>query len=202
MTISTFKGGRQAFNALVYAPSDPTIMDRLNAGLNTAISATTAMSERFMEGIKSIYDRYSSSAAITASKLLLYEAGGHMNENVIMPYNYDNLGNANLIMQRYIMAEPNVAKLHKRGMCYGFADTYINPEPDTYGEESYLYKSVMDGMLVSNRETEGLTFFSCSHEMMKPLDFLDKSAILLTWDAVALSLMNDCDPTDPDRGDL
>lgn len=202
MTISTFQGGRQAFNALVYAPSDPTLLDRLNSSFNSAISSTAALSDRFVSSMKSIYDMYSSAEAIATSKQLMYEVGHHMHDNVIRPYSYDNLGTANSLMQQYIMVYPDLSKLHKRDMCYGYADTYINPEPGVYGEDTHMYKAVMDGMLLSNVEQDAIKHYSTSHIVGKELDFLDKTSILMTWDAVALSLMNECDPTDPDRGDL
>lgn len=83
----------------------------------------------------------------------MHQAGTHLSEDVIMPYSVDNLGDANLIMQRYIMSNPVISELDRKGLCFGFADTYINLEPDTYGEERLDYQTVMDGVYRLEEDT-------------------------------------------------
>jgi len=200
MKARIISGGKDAFAALVYPPPSQQMVQYVNERLSNVMNTASNYSNQFIDDLKSLYNRYGSAQAINNSKALMYQAGTHLSEDVIMPYSVDNLGDANLIMQRYIMSNPVISELDRKGLCFGFADTYINLEPDTYGEERLDYQTVMDGVYDITKDTIKRYYRTDMSEFRMPE--LDRQIILDTWDNIAISIMNSIDPTDPDKGVL
>ena len=104
-------------------------------------------------------------------------------------------------MQQYIMSEPTLNKLHKQNRCYGYQDTYVEVEPDTYGQERVLYQRVMDGVM--QFDEEGLCFinhYTNSDEV--ELTTVEKISVLDTWHHVRRLIAEGIDPTDPDKNEF
>ena len=143
MDLQVVRGGEQAFRALVYPPPTAELVSYLRGNVNKVIEAGVRYGEEFANNIRSIYDKYQSDDVINASRLLLYQTGMHLNQNVIYPVHEDQLYDANLIMQRYIMSQLDMNKRYERQMCYGYAGTYVDPEPDVYGKDRRDYMRVL-----------------------------------------------------------
>ncbi len=201
MYVNTIKGGEMALNAMLYKQPDSNLLNYLQNNIQSAIDNTSAVGSRFVDTVKTMYNRFNDSSIINASKALLFKTGSHMNQTVIYPVAYENIGNANLIMQQYIMAYPEVDKLYQRNMCYGFQDTYINTDPH-HGVESVEYMQVMDGVLQFDGNGEGyVTHYSYHHsDKDNELDVFDKLNVLDTWENVQRLIAGGIDPTDPDGG--
>jgi hypothetical protein len=204
MIVNTISGGETAFNALLYKQPDSNLLNYLQNNIQSAIAATSHLGERFVSTVQNMYNRFNDSSIINASKALLFKSGSHMNQTVIYPVAYDGFSTANLMMQRYIMANPTVDKLYQRNMCYGFQDTYINNNPYT-GTESVEYMQTMDGVLQFDSSDEGYTQYHSyyhSDENNTELDIYDKLSVLDTWDNLQRLIAKGIDPTDPDGGSL
>lgn len=190
-------GGDVAANALLYRQPDTTVMDYLKHNMNTIFNHATNLSDRFVNTVKSMYNKVHDSSVMTASKLLLNNAEYVLDQHTLYAVPYEGFNNINLAMQQYVMAYPEINKLNRQNKCYGFQDTYVDPEPDTYSEERYDYQRVMNGVLQHN--SEGLAYskhYSNTDEVK--LDNIDRISILDTWHNVARYLAENIDPTDPD----
>lgn len=201
--VPVIRGGQAAFDALVYPPADNRLLTYLNNNIQSAITTTNALSDRFVSTVKNMYDKFNSSAALNASKALLHRVGMHFNQNVIYPVNENSIGSANLIMQQYIMANPTVNHLYEQNRCYGYTDTYFNYEPNTYGKERLDYQRVMTGVLQFDKGgDDGYVVHYSNGDTQDDLHHMDKISILDTWNVVELLIAREIDPTDPDGNTL
>jgi len=199
--INTVQGGETAFNALLYPPPTQSTLDYFRSNIEQAMQYIGDKSSQYIDMAKSLYDKYNSDAVLNASKAILFGAGQHFNQDMIYPLNYDNMGTANLMMQRYIMAQPDVSVLYNKNMCYGFQNTYLDLEPDNVGPERYDYRRVMDGVVQFDTDTAYVMHYSQNDES-EELGYFDKFAVLKTWDEVARLIADDIDPTSPERDGL
>ena len=200
MKIKVIDGGDTAARALLYRQPNPTMIDYINTGLNRLMEYGNNLSEGFKTAISNVYNQYWSDSALEASKWVLHSVGGTQ-QDVILPVPYETFNNANLLMQRYIISQPELNELYRKNMCHGFDGTYYNIEPNTYGEDRYEYQRVMDGVLQFNTEGSGyINHYSNSDEV--ELDFVEKITILDTWNNVARILAEGRDPSDPLLSDL
>lgn len=205
MKTNVIRGGEEAFRALVYKPPTQEMINYFNTGLNNIMQTSSMFGNVFVDTVQSLYDRYNSSAVIEAGKAYLYQSGSHLSQDVIYPVPFDGLTQANLIMQQYIMAEPEVNRLYKKDMCYGFQDTYLNLQPGVYGEDRLEYQQVINNLLTfpNGEDHEGRVLCYSGEEFENnPLSMMDRLAILSTWDNVKLMIASGRDPTDPNNGIL
>jgi hypothetical protein len=202
MNVKVIEGGDESFRAMVYGTVNNGVREYLKNNMNNVLENTANLSKSFIDNTKALYEKYSSTEAINRAKGYLYNIGTkHFKEDVIQYLNYNNVQDANLIMQRYIMAEPTVFNLYKKNLCNGFQDTYLdNYDQHTKVEDTLEYQQVMDGVLQFDKDGEGyIEHISHSGD---DLDHMDKMAILDTWDNVRLLIHNQIDPTDKDKGEL
>lgn len=203
MQVNVIRGGEAAANALIYPPPDNNLLTYLNNNIQSAIESTANLSNHFVQSVKGMYEKFNNSAVLNAGRALLYSTGTHFNQNVIFPLNNGNMVTANLIMQQYIMAHPEVNHLNHQNMCYGFQDTYFNYEPEVYGKDRMDYQRVMDGVLQINEEGEdGYIMYYSNGDIQDELHPMDKLSILDTWSELEYMIANGDDPTDPDGGSL
>lgn len=197
--VDVMRGGEYAANALIYKPLSQTTSEYLHRHLDSTLNSIKGISTSFVDGVRGLYDRFSSSEAIQRAKMLLYGAGMHLSEDVIYPVSYSRY-DVNLIMQKYIMACPEVSELYKRNKCYGFQDTYVDPEPGTYGTDRFDYQRVMNGWLISKDKSDDNYFIHYSNsDPEERLSTIDQLAIRKTWDVVNRIIAEGRDPTHPDR---
>ena len=198
--------GSDAESALLYKPLDVGVLNYLNEHINTAITATKNMANSFVDTVHSMYNRFNSDQAIMRTKLALNAAGIHLDQNTVHYLKYEQLHAANLAMQRYILAHPELGELHRQEMCYGYQDTFLPLEPNKFGKDTIEYGRVMDGVLQFEEEsgigyTESYSMFDTDTHGNE-LDLVDQVAILRSWDNVSRMLANKLDPTDPISGEL
>lgn len=200
MQITVHDTGSSGFDALLYRPPGRELIDYISHNVSSVLTATNKFGERFVNNVKSLFDRFGSERSVNESKLLLQQMSNSFRDDVIHRVAYEDLGNANLMMQHYIMANPMLGELSRKGMCHGYADTYINFEKDTYGENTMLYQNVMDG--VHDVENDTLKFYHHTEMPEDGFSAMDKISVLDTWDNVVKSIFDGIDPTDPDGGVL
>lgn len=200
MNITVHDTGAQGFNALLYATPSRALIDYIGENVSAAMAATNRFSQSFLNTVGNIFQTHGSEASVNESKLLLNRMGSSFRDDIIYSVPLEQLGSANLLMQHYIMANPYIGNLDKKGMCHGFADTYINLEPNTYGENTMLYQNVMDG--VHDMDKDKLLFYHHTEMPDDGLSVYDKINVLDTWDNVIAAALSGIDPTDPNRGAL
>jgi len=204
MRINVIDGGDNALNAMLYPPPDERLLNYFQDNLARAVDTFTGISDSFVSNVSAMYDQFNNSALLNATKALIHGTGGHVNQDVVYPVEMYQMGEANLAMQQYIIANPVVNKLYNDNMCNGFEDTYYDYEPGVTGKERYDYQRVMDGVVQFEDDNDDAFIMHYSNDdyVESPLNAMDKFAILETWQNVEMLIYQDIDPTDPDMGDL
>lgn len=204
IAVNVLRGGDDMANALIYKPLSQATMDYLGNHLSNTLSSIRNVSDRFVSTVRNMYDRFNGQEAINRAKMALYSAGIHFNQDMIYPVRYENYRDMNLMMQRYVMSQPDVSELYRKNKCYGFSDTFIDPEPNTYGEDRFDYQRVMDGVVQFRTGENGEAFikhYSNSDDQDK-LSILDKLSVIETWDTVSRLIADGLDPTDPNLNEI
>lgn len=201
--INTIGGGQLGFDALLYKPPSEQVMEYIHTNIARASDALGTMGNNFINTVKNTYDKFNNQAVINMGKSILYGAGTHMNENVIMPLSMDNLPTANYGMQQYIIANPAVNQMVLDNMCNGFQETYYDGEQGVYGTERNDYRRVMSGVVQEHDDGSlYMTQYSSSEDEELELHTMDKFSVLDTWDSIAQALAAGIDPTSPDGDEL
>lgn len=201
--VNTISGGENMERAILYRPPSRELYDYLQNNYQSALSYIQDTGSQFMANVKDLYNRFTSSEAIANAKATLMNAGIHFSQDVIYPLEYNRLNQANLMMQRYMMSHPKVSNLYKKHMVYGFQDTWIDREPNTYGEDRYDYGRVMDGVLQFDSEGNGYIeyFIQNDEDIYGELELTERERdiILDMYDLVNIAIANGLDPTDPNN---
>jgi hypothetical protein len=197
MQVRTIQGDTSTLAAILYPPPDNSLLEYLNNNIQYAVDKLGDISSGFIDNVTNIYNRYNSASVLQAGKQLLYSTGIHLNQNVIIPVAYNDLPNANIMMQSYILEQPRLRELYNKNMVDGYSDTYLDPEPDVTDGYRTKYTRTMDGVLQFEEEDEQLGYvkYYSDDEVSPDLDIYDKISILDTWHNVALAIAADVDPT-------
>ncbi len=100
-------------------------------------------------------------------------------------YSFSALQTANITMQRWVMAHPEVKKLYLDQNLDGYSETYKNVFGNTVGEADYNYRRVMDNVLVDTED--GFVVRTYNEDLIPgdvELDRYEKLTILNTYDAI------------------
>ena len=202
--VDVVHGGEFGANALIYKPMSQSTSEYLHRHLDSALASIRNVSSNFVDSVKNLYNRFSSAEAINRAKMFLHSAGMHLAQDVIYPVRYDRYRDINLIMQSYVMAKPEVSELYRKNKCYGFQDTYIDPEPNCYGKDRFDYQRVMDGWIQYENDDDQLGYFMhySNSDPQDELSTMDQIAVQSTWDVVARLIAEGIDPTHPDGESL
>lgn len=197
--VPVVNGGEFAAKALLYKQPSVDVMNYLNNKLDHVINYTTGLSERFKTTVSNLYNQAFNSDIINTAKQYLSQSDYALRQDVIYTVPYDKTYEANLIMQQYIMAEPHMNNMYRKNMCFGYQDTYFDPEPETYGKDRYDYQRVMDGVLQfettdDEKELAFINHYSNADEI--ELTNSERTAILDTWHEVARMIAEGKDPSE------
>lgn len=198
-------GYNDAENALLYKPLNNNVLDYLNQHINSALVATKNIATGFANTVTDLYNKFNSDQAILRSKLALNSAGVHLDQNTIHYVRYEQLHAANLAMQRYILAQPELGELHRQDMCYGYQDTFMPLEPGKFGKDTIEYARAMDGVVeFDSDDVAYINTYSIydTDTHGSDLDIIDQMSILRSWDNVSRMIANKVDPSDPISGEL
>lgn len=148
----------------------------------------TDAGRRFMENAKQVYQQIVESDAANLARLAIRNAKALFQGNHILPLlDIDTLQTASTLMQRYIMAQPDIRALYHDSRCDGYSDTYVDLHPTKTGESHYDYRRVMQHMVQDTEE--GWFVKSWAEDLVegdRELNFDEKSCILQTWDVVKM----------------
>lgn len=143
----------------------------------------------------SLYDTLNRSYEYVTDSLRKYSIRNELEREGVVELDYyfedinsfEGLQSANITMQRWIMAEPEVKKIYLDQNLDGYGGSYTNISGNTYGEDDYDYRRVVNNMVIVDEKTgnESLaTYIDELHPGDKELDFYDQTHILETWKTI------------------
>jgi len=198
--INVIEATPEAFDYITFPNQNPNTQQYIQSQLTNFSDTMTDAGREFMMGARQVYEMIQNSDAAKQAKHVLRKAKGLFKPNIIIEYvDIDEVKAAQPIMQRYIMAQPDIRKQYHRQLCDGYSDTYIDMHPGMIGHDHYDYQRVMSNIIVELPDDDWKVNIY-AHEVIgddKELSFEDKVNILHTWEIVKMALEADIDPTDP-----
>lgn len=168
-------------------------------------STLTDAGRRFVENAKQVYQQVIESDAANLARLAIRNAKALFQGNHILPLmDIDTLQTAAPLMQRYVMAQPDIRALYHTNRCDGYSDTYVDLHHGKIGEDHYDYRRVLQNMV--QQTDDGWYVKSWAEDLVegdRELGFDEKNCILHTWDVVKMFVeAQSADPTNPWGGKL
>jgi len=197
MQVNVVRGDKDIFNTLLYNTVDSNTLNWVNNTIASAATALQGVATSVIDTATVLYNKVNSDAAIYAAKAAVANMGTSVSDHTIYSMGYEDLPNANYIMQQYIMASPDVQELQSQNLCYGYEDTYYDTEPDTVGTDRYDYQRVMNGVVQTGEDDVAfIQYFSNEDE--QEISVGEQFNILDTWKQVKYDILCGVDPTAPD----
>lgn len=172
-------------------------MHERTQNLMSTVSATTAS---WFNKAKSFYQTITEVDANQALRNLTAKVDqSWKGNNVHLCHNLQQVQSANPVLQRYLMAEPQLRQLYLDQSCEGFAGSYINFQGDAIGVNQYDYRRVTDGMLmVKEDHVQWNDFYEQIPDNDKELELYEKADMIRNWNLVNIALdAGEMDPSSP-----
>lgn len=198
------EGGPETFRAVAYSAPSPNLTGFLSQQLDQFSAQVNQGAQHYVELARQTFDSFNSSEAMRLAKAVKRKVDSLWTKEGIYPMlDIGEIQNANLTMQRWIMAEPTIRKMYQQQRCEGYSDTYVDMHPGDVGEQHYDYRRVVDGIVVEqDDELVSVQYFDEIKEGDE-LDIDEQVAILRTWDSIKNAIdENKEDPTSPFNASL
>ena len=192
------------FDAILYQNQHPNNQLYFQNQVNNFSNTLTDLGRSFITESKVIHDQIYSSVAAAAARAALRASAG-MFQMVIRPLNeIDEFRAASVLMQRWVMANPEIRNLYHRQECAGYDGSYVDMFPKDKGEDHYDYRRVMSGVVVDTKDgSYARHYLDDLVEGDAELTHNEKVDILSTWDIMNMYIKaGKEDPTDPMCGNL
>ena len=167
--------------------------DALRATISTQAS-------NFFTQAATLYTMVSTSDAVQALRNLTVKAENAWQSNTISYLNtIEQIQCAPMVMQRYIMAQPELRQMYLNEEVTGYGEDYSNVHGNGIGDKHYDWRRVMDG--VGTFTDEGVQFTNYVEDTRDDteLTVFEKVDILRTWNMVSGALSAaEQDPTSPE----
>lgn len=190
-------GGDDAFRAIVYHGHP-----RQNAPIsNTPYGASvlTEAAQSFFQHRTEIYRVLDESETARLTRAAIRKVASFWQMDGVQPLQtIGQLQQANLTMQRLVMAEPTVRALYHNQGCDGYSDSYVDNQPKVIGKAHYDYRRATNSLFMEREGVlEATTYYEDLHEGDKPLTAKEKADVQISWNHMrALILKRGEDPTD------
>lgn len=146
--------------------------------------------------LQSIFNSTYGNDVLVEARTALEKSANMFRDDFIHMVYLDNY-NPNLMVQQFIMEEPEVRKMYSRGLLDGFNGTYNDPEPDekiSMFRENYA--KVVDGMVMEVENSYGTEVMLYPHlDGCNTLDFMDRVNMLHNWNVARSFIYKNEDPT-------
>lgn len=204
-----FFGGDNEFNALVFGEQHPGTLQHLQMQLAQPTEHLSASAQQFVAQAWDLYEQFNGLEAQRAAQAAIRKVKGIFQPNSVQAlYELADLQQAQPVMQRFIMACPEIRRAYFDQRIDGYADSYVDMHPGRIGEDHYDYRRVVEGVY---RPVEGNPEYDWEHTEWigdlhpddRELSLEEQLAVMSTWDVLTkyLSVGKD-DPTSPVGGKL
>ena len=199
-------GGNEAFAALVFGQQNPNNQQYFQNEINTLKNFAGSVVDGFVERANQAYHMFNNANVKAIAQAALNQVRGFFVPNVITRIDtLAGLQTAGTVMQRWIMACPEVREVYHKQQCDGYSDSYHDKQPGKVGYEQYDYSLVMEGIVQT--DDKGRDFSIQTVQDLAPgdseLEFAQQTSILQTWELTKHFMrMGQKDPTSPWNTDL
>lgn len=148
--------------------------------------------------VSSVFEQFNSSGAMYRARHVYRQAKNLFVEDRIYGYgSLEQLQSAQSVMQRYILAQPDLRQLLQQQLIDGYSDSYKERDAGVIGWGHKEYDQVMHGVMESDGDELKFGYsFDLELEPEHQLDVLSQQDVLYTWSTIRKILKDtDDDPT-------
>ena len=199
-------GGALEWEALCYEQSNPSTMQFIQNQYNNLSSRLLDAGRDFMDRGRKAIEFYSSNAVLDFSKSIVNKINTSSDAQHILPlYKLEDFQQSNLLMQRWVMANPSYRVKYLDQKVDGYSETYVNMDDKDVGENHYDYRRATDGLINFNDEHgwSANIYLDPLRDGDRDLLFTEQMDIQDTWAVADLLLaLGKDDPTSKTGGML
>lgn len=206
--VQVIQAGPAGFDMLLYPEQNPLNLQYIQQQFSNFADTLTNTGSAFINGAKALFEEIQNSDMVRKAKTALRLAEVNFHPNMVMPLEtLEELQTAQLGMQRWIMAQPDIRNMYHKGLVNGYSDTYVDMHPEQVGIGHYDYRRVMNGILVEDGDDKTDYYFDefieDLYEGDRELDFLEQCDVLKTWEVIKMYVeARKDDPTNPFGGEM
>ncbi len=179
--------------------------DWVSQQLNQATSSINAVGQSFLNNAMASYQHLIDGSITRGARKIARLVNGMAHPNSIIELDsITAVQTAKPLMQRYIMACPEIRSIYHKQLCDGYSDSYVDQYPNDIGEDHYDYRRVMNGIIQTDSEGnwKAVEYFEELTEGDRELEAYEQFAILDTFNIVKQAIAKRVDPTDIFNSDL
>lgn len=205
------QGGEGAWQALSFGQVHPGTLSFIQNQIQQTSQMLTDTGREFMSFGRDMFEQMHGSAAMARARATVQMVkGAFARDEIRTLHDVEEIRQAPVVMQRYILSQIDLRRLYQDQRCYGYEETYLDAEPNAIGENHYDYRRVMNGVRQEEYDEEGEMISSLIqifpdelHEGDRELKIDEQTHILDTWEEVRrLISWHGEDPTNPMGGKL
>ena len=178
-------GDNSIFEAMVYGQGNQSGQEYMNMLNNQFMQSLTPDLQTYYYNIgNTAYAGINQSDAMNNLRML-----GNQYMQIFQPdailylQTVEHFQNANVIMQRWLMANPEVRQMYHRGEIDGYSQTYVDFDPNVYGNEQYDYRRATANTWVMDQNGDYTMTDWCDYVAEGDiLSFEEQHAIQKSWD--------------------
>lgn len=188
-------------------------------GNRSGIEYVTQLNEAFMNNVAapvldmyhgimnhSMFQTYREDAMRQLKALGQNIASAFQTNGVNELYDVGQIQHASEVMQRWIMANPEVRELYHQNRIDGYSDSYVDRAPNVSGIDHYEYRRVTSGITMQHPGSEEYERYNWTEVLLHhddELTFDEQISILYTWNRVQAAIAKrQEDPTSKWGGQL
>ena len=186
---SVVMGGTNTFDHMLYGAPSPQVQQFVSNLQQTITPMLTQEGLNFVQQTRQDWSKFFGEEAARLARAGVRKiASLWENDSIRQLVGIAQLQHAPVVMQPFIMAQPEIRQAFFEQKIDGYSDTYVNEHDKDIGKDHYHYQCVMSGIVEDTEEDEwsAVTYFQ---EYIKPedqLNFDQKLDVLSTWNEVLL----------------
>ena len=203
--MAVLTGGSHLFNATIYPDVPQHFTSFLQNNMATLSERLGGLNSSFVEMTKQMYDKHHDEKALAEAKRIAEASKILFDMNIIqLLLSVEAIQNAKPLMQRFIMAMPEMTKLHNEQRIESYFGSFVDNENGAVGEKRLDYRKVMDGVVTINDEgyASRTYYYDDVQENDIELTVRQQFNILDTWDVIASAIAQGIDPSSLTGGSI
>lgn len=193
IAISTFPVEQHVFDMILYPQQHPNNSTWVHQNLhNVNVQLTQAGTEHMLH-LQQMNRKLNDESNLRNARNAIKDIQTSLKPNIILPLlSPDNLEHATPVMQRYIMACPEVRQPYQQGRLDWYNESYVDEEEGKIGEDHYDYRMAVSGVVQD--DASYLISLEDIREGDRELTPREQADISVTWEYVKKSIEENYDP--------
>ena len=138
-----------SFTAALFGEPQRGLVEYIGYRYDQASQYLSDRARQWMSEARGMFQKADYEDLLRTTRAMRRNIEGAFRDDVIRPmWGIGEFQTAGPVMQRWIMASPDVRELYHQNGCDGYSGSYYDRYPGVVGEGHYDYRRVMDGVVV------------------------------------------------------